>query len=104
MQSAGFYVQLNWMVPWGWELSKQPRRVVLCYSELIVCLCPSLRVVPPPYTSFITGFFKVLGQLTETGVASPEQFISEYVIISWHFHRGCWEPEDTDADSKAAWV
>jgi len=52
----------------------------------------------------MTGFFKVLGQLTETGVATPEQFISEYIIISWHFHRGCWEAEDTDADSKATWV
>lgn len=34
------------------------------------------------FLSFTTGFFKVLGQLTETGVASPEQFISEYIIIS----------------------
>lgn len=56
----------------------------------------------PPF--FVTGFFKVLGQLTETGVATPEQFISEYIIISWHFHRGCWELEDTDADSKSTRV
>lgn len=56
----------------------------------------------PPF--FMTGFFKVLGQLTETGVASPEQFISEYIIISWHFHRGCWEPKDSDADSKSTRV
>lgn len=64
----------------------------------------SLLTPPLFFFFFITGFFKVLGQLTETGVASPEQFISEYIIISWHFHRGGWEPEDTDADSKSTWV
>lgn len=37
------------------------------------------------FSSSVTGFFKVLGQLTETGVVSPEQFISEYIIVSWHF-------------------
>lgn len=63
------------------------------------CVCLSLRVVFPP--PFLTGFFKVLGQLTETGVVSPEQFISEYFIIPWHFHR---ESKDPGADSKAAQV
>lgn len=65
-----------------------------------VCLCPSVSLYFFPF--YKTGFFKVLGQLTETGVVSPEQFISEYIIVSWHFHGACWEPED--ADSKSTWV
>ena len=86
------------------------QRAVSGCSVLFGALCVSLSLtegccspLPPPFF-FITGFFKVLGQLTETGVASPEQFISKYIIISWHFHRGCWEPEDTDADSKSTWL
>lgn len=66
-----------------------------------MCLSLTEGCFPPP---FLTGFFKVLGQLTETGVVSPEQFISEYLIIPWHFHRGCRESKDPDADSKAAQV
>lgn len=66
------------MVPWS--LSKQLCWVVPCCLQLVVCLSLTESCFPP---FFLPGFFKVLGQLTETGVVSPEQFISEYLIIPW---------------------
>lgn len=29
---------------------------------------------------FFLGFLKVLGQLTETGIVSPQQFLGEYLF------------------------
>lgn len=52
--------------------------------RLFCAICMSLPCSESFFSS-VTGFFKVLGQLTETGVVSPEQFISEYIIVSWCF-------------------
>lgn len=77
MQSTGLYIQLNSVMPWGGELCRQP-------CQAVCAICMSLPC-SESFPSSVTGFFKVLGQLTETGVVSPEQFISEYIIMSWYF-------------------
>lgn len=70
MQSTGLYIQLNSVMPWGGELCRQP-------CQAVCAICMSLPC-SESFPSSVTGFFKVLGQLTETGVVSPEQFIKTF--------------------------